>query len=925
MSKHVFAALLIMVFIAGNITAQNKGSITGKITDKQNNEELIGANILVSGTSIGASTDIDGIYAIKNLDPGVYELKVSYISYQTLVIKDVKVEAGKETRLNISMVSSATQLEEVVVTAEAMRNSEAAVLKIQKNSINIVDGISAELIKKNNSSDGTDILKTMTGVTISEGKYAYIRGIGDRYNNTLLNGANLPSTDPEKKSFSYDIFPASLIENVVTAKTFTPDKPADFSGGLVQIQTLEFPQSFFWDFSYSAGYNQSNNLATFKGYQSGASDWLGQDDGTRSLPSLVPGFKLTPGNFSGMNADSALRVIGLGFKNNWDLKDTKSMVNGSYKLSIGDKYEFGGNTLGLVGSLSYASSFDVKNLEKSAYTYEGLRYEYSGSTYNYSVVWGALANISFKTSTNDKISFKNIYNQSGDDEVTLYKGDYYAYSQYRETNNLKFVSRILRSHQLIGEHRFNLLNGINLEWNTNFAKSFRDEPDNRRYIYSKNNDDPEEPLRFQLDQSLASRFFSDLEDENTGANISITMKPFAERNMPTVKFGAGYDNKGRSFNARSFGFKNIPGGNFFREDTILQRSVEEIFKPENFDNRFIQIVEITKPSDSYSSEQSVFASYMMFDWEVIDKVRLIFGARLENSQQRLMSRSQTDQPVEINNNNSDLLPALSITYLFNDITNFRFAYSKTLARPEFRELAPFSYFDFLANELVIGNESLRRTMISNFDFRYELFMGPGELLALSVYYKSFTDPIEQILTASSALEPIRSYKNADKAENYGFEMELRKSLGFISDYISNFSLVGNLSLISSKITLGNSGVEGFQTSERPLQGQANYILNAGLYYDDYQNGINSSLTFNKVGDRISKVGTTDIGDIIQKSRDQIDFSFSKRIFKNFAVKAVVKDILAQDYNFVQKTPFGEKVVEEYNTDMSFSLGLSLAF
>ncbi|MCC6549219.1 MAG: carboxypeptidase-like regulatory domain-containing protein [Ignavibacteriaceae bacterium] len=925
MSKRVYAALLAILIMAGTGFAQNKGSVTGKITDKQTNEELIGANILVSGTAIGASTDIDGVYSIRNLEPGNYELKVSYISYQTLIIKDVKIEAGKEAQLNISMVTSATQLEEVVVTAEAMRNSEAAVLKIQKNSINIVDGISAELIKKNNSSDGTDILKTMTGVTISDGKYAYIRGIGDRYNNTLLNGANLPSTDPEKKSFSYDIFPASLIENVVTAKTFTPDKPADFSGGLVQIQTLEFPQAFFWDFSYSAGYNESNNLASFMGYQSGSQDWLGQDDGTRALPSLVPGFKLTPGNFNGVNSDSALKVIGLGFKNNWDLKDKKSMVNGSYKLSIGDKYEFDGNTLGLVGSLSYASSFDIKSLEKRAYTYEGLRYEYGGSTYNYSVVWGALANISFKTANKDKISFKNIYNQSGDDEVTQYKGDYLIYGQYRETNNLKFVSRILRSHQLIGEHRFNLLNGINLEWNTSFAKSFRDEPDNRRYIYSKNNDDPEEPLRFQLDQSLASRFFSDLDDENTGANFSVTMKPFAERNMPTLKFGLGYDDKNRSFNARSFGFKNIPGGSFFREDTVLQRSVEEIFQPENFENRFIQIVEITKPSDSYSSEQSVFASYLMFDWEVIDKVRMIFGARLENSQQRLLSKSQTDQPVSIDNANSDILPAVSITYLFNDITNFRFAFSKTLARPEFRELAPFSYFDFLANELVIGNESLRRTTVTNYDFRYELFMGPGELLALSLYYKSFVDPIEQILTASSALEPIRSYKNADKAENYGFEMELRKSMGFISDYISNLSLVGNLSLISSKITLGSSGIEGFQTSERPLQGQANYILNVGFYYDDFQNGINSSLTYNKVGDRINKVGTTDIGDIIQKSRDQIDFSFSKKIFKNLAVKAAAKDLLAQDYNFVQKTPFGEKVVEEYKTNISFSLGMSFAF
>lgn len=924
LKKCIILILMLTLGTAGSY-AQTKGGISGKITDKNTNEELIGANVLIIGTTTGASSDIDGYYSIKNLEPGNYELKVSYISYQTITIKDVKVVSGKESVLNISLTSTTTQLDEVVVTAEVMRNTEASVLKIQKNSINIVDGLSAELIKKNNSSDGADILKTMTGVTISDGKYAYIRGIGDRYNNTLLNGANLPSTDPEKKSFSYDIFPASLIENVITAKTFTPDKPADFSGGLVQIQTLEFPQSFFWDFAYSAGYNESNNLAAVKGYQSGSTDWYGSDDGTRKIPDAVPGFKVTSGNFSGMDSDSALQVIGKSFSNNWDLKDKKSPINGSYKLSIGDKYEFGGSTLGLVGSLSYGSSFDIKDIAKRAYTYEDLRYEYQGSTFNSSVIWGGLANISFKTGTSDKISFKNIYNQSADDEVTIYKGDYLAYGQYRETNNLKFVSRTLRSHQLIGEHKFNVLNGINFEWNTSFAKSFRDEPDNRRYIYSKNDDDPEEPLRFQLDQSLASRFYSDLEDENTGINVNFTLRPFSTPGLPVFKIGAGYDDKGRSFNARQFGFKNMPGGNFFREDTILQRGVEEIFKPENFENRFIQIVEITKPSDSYSSSQAIAASYVMMDWEVITNLRMIAGARLENSEQRLVSRSQTDQPINIDTQNSDLLPSFSLSYAFNPITNFRLAYSQTLARPEFRELAPFSYFDFLANELVLGNSDLKRTTIQNFDLRYELFPGPGELVAVSLFYKTFKDPIEQILVASSSLEPIRSFKNADKANNFGLELELRKSLGFIHDYANNFSFVGNISLISSKISLGDNAIEGFQVSERPLQGQAKYILNVGLYYDDYMNGLTSSLTYNKVGDRISKVGTVDIGDIVQKSRDQLDFVISKKIYDFIAVKASVKDILSQDYIFTQKTPFGEKVVEEYQSDMNFSLGLSLAF
>ena len=283
---------LVILLMQVPMLAQSTGSIKGKIVDKNTNEELIGANVLIEGTTIGASTDIDGNYIIKGLDEGSYTVKVSYISYQTITIKDVQVQSKSNTKLDVSLESTSTELQEVLVTAEALKNTETSVLKIQKNSANIVDGFSGELIKKNGSSDGTDVLKRMTGVTISEGKYAFVRGVGDRYNNTLLNGASLPSTDPEKKSFSYDIFPANLIESVITAKTFTPDKPADFTGGLVQISTVEFPNKFTSEVSFSTGLNTLTSFKNYLTYSGGKTDYLGVDDVTRNYPGTIGSTKV---------------------------------------------------------------------------------------------------------------------------------------------------------------------------------------------------------------------------------------------------------------------------------------------------------------------------------------------------------------------------------------------------------------------------------------------------------------------------------------------------------------------------------------------------------------------------------------------------------------------------------------------------------
>lgn len=914
-SLKIVLTVLSIILLSTTIFAQQKGSISGVIKDESNNDILIGANILIAGTNIGASTDLDGYYSIKGLNPGLYDLKISYISYNNVTVEKVKVESGKDTKISISLKPTSTQLGEVIVSADMIKSTEGALLQIQKNSLNIVDGLSSELISKNNSSDGADILSRMTGVTVSDGKYAFVRGIGDRYNNTMLNGANLPSTDPEKKSFSYDLFPASLIENVLTSKTFTADKPADFSGGLVEINTIEFPSAFMLDFSVSSSYNNRSSFKNFNTYNGGKTDYLGWDDGTRSLPNTISSTTVLRGNYS----VDELKNIGKSFANNWNTKKEKAPLNNSYKLNVGDKFLFGETVFGYIASLNYSNSVKSNNIERNNYTFEGPRYTYKGTTATQSVMLGALLNLSLKLDKSNKISLKNIYNQNADDETINYEGAYYYNPDYRNVTSLRYVSRSLYSTQLIGEHFINLMNGLHVNWNLNVAESKRNEPDARRFVYVRDLEDTEADMMFLLDQSLATRFFGDLTDKNKGAGVDFLLKPFENPSLPSVKFGVLYDKKDRTFSARTFGFKNIPGGNFSKEQQILIRPIEEIFVPENFGNNFIEITEITKPSDSYTSYQNVVGSYLMTDFKLFETLKIVAGLRYEYSLQHLESKNLKGEPIKVNSEYNDLLPTINMTYILTESMNLRAAFSRTLARPEFRELAPFTYFDFLSNELVEGNVNLKRSLITNYDIRYEYYPKPGELIALGLFYKSFNDPIEQVLIASSGFEPTRSFQNAKGAKNYGMELEVRKSFSGFTSLLEGLMFVGNISLIKSNIDLN---VGGFQESNRPLQGQADYIFNLGFYYDESYTGIAASVIFNKVGDRISKVGFNNLGDVIEKAREQVDISLSKKIFNSLNIKIAVKDILAKDRLMIQKSPAGDKVAERIRVGSDYSVGLS---
>lgn len=915
--------LILTVFTTASsfqIYGQAAGSISGKVIDKNSNDVLIGASVSVQGTTLGATTDLEGEFIIRNVRPGTYSLRFSYVSYRNIVIENVKVESGKNQVVDCPMLPTSIQLQEVVIQSDMIKASEGELLSIQRNSINLVDGMSSELIKKNNSSDGTDILKRMTGVTIADGKYAFIRGVSDRYNSTMLNGANLPGTDPEKKSVSYDLFPSALIENIITNKTASPDKRADFSGGLVQIKTIDFPSSLFYEFGAGSSYNSISNLKSGLTYDGGKYDFIGIDDGVRDLPSIVSGQHI-----NNSLSQSTIQEMGRAFPNNWDTKSTKTPLGSNFKFSLGNSIQAGEGTLGYIGSVSYSNSTEVKDYERNYYNYDGPWYNYSGKDYSTKVLWGGLLNLSYKISPEHKISFKNLYNQNTDNLVLSSAGEHYYVPEYRKATVLQFLERSLLSSQLVGEDVFSFLNQTILNWNINYSQSTRKEPDTRKYWYSKEIGSPDTDLRFAMNQATATRFYSDLKDDIYGLSFDLTLKPFEDPLMPSFKTGLMLDKKNRNYEPRTFGYDfNQRKTPIELRDSILKGDVNGIFAPENINPNFIYIVEVSNPPDKYTAEENVLGAYFMMNLNFFDIWNISGGVRYENSATELSYIDPNDytKSLVISPSYSDLLPSINSTIRFGGGFNVKGAYSKTLARPELRELAHSGYYDFLTDDYVYGNPNLIRTVIDNYDIRVEYYPTPLELYSLGFFYKNFDKPIEIIGTNASG--KTRTWKNADNAKTLGLEMEIRKNLSFLGDVLRPLSIVSNVSIMKSEVDLGQQSVAQAELEQkRALQGQAEYIINLGLYYDDYESGLISSLVYNKVGSKILSVGVDKSGDIIDKPRDIIDFMVSKKIFDNLTLKFAVKDILSQDQITIQKTFLqGDRTADLIKRATTFSFGFT---
>lgn len=717
------------------------------------------------------------------------------------------------------------------------------------------------------------------------------------------------------------MIPSNLLDNTVILKSFTPDVPGDFSGGLVNVNTIDFPSALTLNVSYSTSYSSNTTFKDFRTYSGGKTDFLGIDDGTRSMPGNFPNNLERDVNSAEERFEAAQM-----FDNNWQTKTTKAPLNNSFMISIGDGFRLFNQDLGFIAALSYRNSYDNKSIERNEYEFSGEpRFLFTGEQSTYSVLWGGLFNLSYKVSDYHKISFKNTYTRTADDEVYQMQGFRYADAGAEQRQiALRFVSRNIYSGQIIGDHYFKPLNGLQAQWRLYNSTSNREEPDYRRIIYSREIGETG-PYLALMGQNVSlengGRFFSNLDESTNGAGLDFNFNI----NQVKIKLGGLYEKRERDFTSRLIGVVILPRtsglGQGPTDRDLRSYAVDSIFSPENFRDRGFSIKEYINGTNNYGAGQTVTAAYLMADIPFTifnQKFRFITGARVENARQTINTMDiSVSEEINVDLSKSDILPSLNLIYQLDQNTNIRLAYSHTVNRPELRELAPFSYFDFATQTSVRGNVNLNRAFVKNYDIRFEIYPNIGEIISASFFYKNLTDAIEQAVISGISLGAERTFVNAQSARNYGFELEARISLGYLGSFLSDFAIRGNYSWIKSAVTVSSTETT-LERTERPLQGQSPYMINLGLLYAHPTWGTSVNLLYNRFGERIMEVSTNFEEEVIEMPRDFIDLTISQPVLKNFELKLGIKDLLNQEQIYIQ----GERKSRGNLGGTSYSVGIS---
>ncbi|RYE21979.1 MAG: TonB-dependent receptor [Sphingobacteriales bacterium] len=880
-----------------SLKAFSIGNISGKITDEKTGDPIIGATVVVKGTSKGGATDVDGNFMIQ-VDAGTYIVQVNYIGYQTKEVEEVKVDDNATAMVNAAITESkSTQLNEVVVRTTMKKENINSLYTIQKNNASISDGISADVIRKSPDRSTGEVLKRVSGTTIQDNKFVIVRGLSDRYNVGMVDNAVLPSTEPNRKAFSFDIIPANLIDNIIITKTATPDLPGDFAGGVINILTKEIPEQNFNTISLGASYNTASTFKTFKsGYRS-STDFLGFDDGARKLPSDLPSTaKVTNGLTDAQNV-AAINTL----NNDFNVKERSALPGMNLQASLGRSYlTKKNNRFGVVAAVNYNHTETREpNLQR---LYDS--YDYDDNGYKYSTNLGAMLNLGYSFG-NSKIVLKTLYNQIFDDYFMERTGgnssigkdiQYYAYDLFQKS---------LFKTSLEGDHKIGKKQS-KINWLVAYNRVNNDQPDQRKVQYGKllaDQNDPSMPYVAEVGTSgkANNRLFSKLGENIYAANLNYTL-PLEFLNKTTLKIGLATQYRERTFDARFIGM-TLDEKKMSPEEAqaIKTQPVGSVFGQDYINKGYYTLVETTLPSDAYTANSNTNAGYVMLDNKFSDKFRLVWGARVESFNIQLASKNNGGAPVTVDETWVDVLPSANFTYSLNQKINLRASYYKTVARPEFRELAPFAYYDYELSALSFGNQSLQRSQIHNADLRFEMYPNAGEILSASVFYKRFNNTLEQSVYATTSQLEI-SARNYESAQNIGVEAEIRKSLSFIapsSKFAKNLSFYANVAYIKSQVN-GNdtSSATGAITKvDRPLTGQSNYVINTSLTYAAMDGKLNFNILYNRIGPRIFLVGGENLGNVWEQPRNLLDFQVAYNVSKRSEFRFNVKDMLNAQYFF----------------------------
>ncbi len=965
--KHLLLAF-IFILIQQAVMAQT-GTIRGTVYEERTGESLVGVTIAVKGTTRGTMTDLDGKFSL-DLEEGTYDLQISYISFQTIIIEDLRVVDGEVTLLNeIFLEESSLDLQEVVVTAQAIRTTEMALMTIKKNSATIMDGISSSRMSLVGDATAVEAAKRVTGVSIEGGKYVYVRGLGDRYSKSTLNQMDVPGLDPDRNTIQMDIFPNSLIDNITVLKNFSADLPADFTGGLLNIETKDFPEERLMNVSFSTAYNPDVHFNNnFLSYSGGKTDFLGFDDGTRALPSGATSQNI-PTPVSGASAEEVNRFV-QSFNPNLAALQETSFMDVSASFSMGNQINLGknnsdnaaANKLGYIFSLSYKSDYSFyDNVTYSEYqrfidpdVYE-LRYStiQNGQVGEKNILIGAIGGVAYKSRLS-KIRLTATHLQNGESRagkfLNVNDGAAVGQSGYvAGSDNLEYNQRSLSNLFLNGTHVYDDA-GWTIDWRLSPTYSTSNDPDIRKTAFTYRSLDT---LFLAGAGGNPSRIWRSLSELNAVGKIDFTKEYQINENDAKLKFGANYTYKNRDYEILFFDIQFFGGQSWSSSDPSQVLIPEHIY-PNRPNSIYYQSGNNDPNPNEYNSTVNNLAFYISNEFNLLPKLKSIIGVRAENYVSRHTGRDQAWASGDPNGRNLendkvlealDLFPSANFIFALTDDQNLRASYSRTIARPTFKELSFAQIIDPITNRIFNGSllpsgswtGDIKETRIDNFDLRWELFMERGQLISVSAFYKLFDAPLELVRIPEQQTSTEYQVRNVGDAELMGLEFEFRKDLEFISPFMEKFNVSGNFTWVWSSVDMSESEIRARRTfaktgqeleERREMVGQSPYVINGSITYSDKEKGIDAGIFYNVKGPTLSLVGSGLYPDVYDDPFHGLNASFQKRIGKsqNTTISVKVSNILGDTTeSYFSSFRADNQPYSIENPGRTFSVGVRYSF
>lgn len=909
------------------------GYLSATVISAETKKPVKDVQIFFSGLNERFRTNKQGQLKAK-IPVGEYSLSLFHSAFNTQTKDKVIISKDQTTEVTFQLTPAGVELAEYVVLEPFLAGSVASVIEEQRTSAAVTTVLGSEQMSRNGDSDVASALKRASGLTVVGGRFVFIRGLGERYSSTLINGAAIPSPDPTRRVVPLDLFPTSFLDNVVVQKSYSVDRPGEFAGGTLEMHTKVVPEEFFFKFSGQLGFITGTSFEQGLRYDGGATDWLTYDDGTRALPASIAdatsdGSTLkpqTPFNPDGFTKQE-LEVFGQDLSDVWDVEPQTIGPDGRVEASIGDVFKMGDFQLGYTSAIRWQQKWNNQDEIRREFSSSGsdgsgkliLTEDTELNRTIQDAQLDAYLWLEAKYNENHRLFYSLMFLRQALNEARIEDGFTDAEVNDVRRMQLRWITNQLFMHQVGGEHLFEPLSNLKIDWLYTNATATREEPNTRDYRYDQQ-DDGSYSFSRRADSNQIT--FGDLTDNDESWRMDVKL-PLEFDNNFGISLNSGFIHQQKDRDSTIRRYTYIPVGPDARDPAVFaQPSLEDILQPEYITQNGFQIRESTRSTDNYNASQTLISYYGQLDMNFFDEVRLTGGLRWEDNEQFVETFSITGtnrEAVRSEVDKTDMLPAVAATWFITDKQQLRAGFSQTISRPDFRELSPAPFTDPDTNDETIGNPNLEQTDITNWDIRWEYYMSASENFSLGFFYKDFTNPIEKVTLPGSA--GLLTYQNADASTLLGIEIELLKNLDFIHAQMEEFYIGSNYTWSQSTVDLNAKNTEAQTSTNRPLQGHSPHIFNLQFGYDNPDWGTRATLLYNFVAESIVSVGLLGAPDKYLQPLNQLDFIASQDVNDWLSLQLKMKNLI----NPLVEVKRGDEVTRSFRRGREFTIGVTLNF